>query len=324
VTDTAGSPGSIDVSFRHATVDDLPVCGQIWRASITDYVVPLGQQPIPDELGPITRLYEHLHATDPERFVVAVTPDAGMPGGERVTGFALAVVREHVWFLSMLFVLPDTQARGIGRALLDRVLPSEVDGMVRATGTDSAQPISNALYATYGLVPRMQLLNLVGLPRRPDAFAPLPSGIVPVAFDELAAGPEGHADLVRTVDALDREIAGFAHPADHRYLRIDSRRGWLYRGPDGTALGYGYAGEAGRIGPIAVRDPELLGPIIGHLSSAVTPRGAFSMWLPGLADQAVVPALRAGFRLEPFPVLLCWDRPMIDLTRYIPISPGLL
>jgi hypothetical protein len=48
------------------------------------------------------------------------------------------------------------------------------------------------------------------------------------------------------------------------------------------------------------------------------------MWIPGSADQAVVAALRAGFRLEPFPVLLCWDRPVADLSRYLPISPGLL
>jgi hypothetical protein len=89
-------------------------------------------------------------------------------------------------------------------------------------------------------------------------------------------------------------------------------------------LGYGYASEAGRVGPIAVRDEALLGPVLGHLTSAVTPRGAFAIWLPGTADRAIVPALRAGFRLDQFPLLLCWDRPFVDLARYLPISPGLL
>jgi len=37
-----------------------------------------------------------------------------------------------------------------------------------------------------------------------------------------------------------------------------------------------------------------------------------------------VATLQAGFRLEAFPVLLCWDRPFGDFTRYLPISPGLL
>jgi hypothetical protein len=34
--------------------------------------------------------------------------------------------------------------------------------------------------------------------------------------------------------------------------------------------------------------------------------------------------LRAGFRIDGFPVLLCWDRPFAQFDRYVPISPGLL
>jgi hypothetical protein len=130
--------------------------------------------------------------------------------------------------------------------------------------------------------------------------------------------------LVDAIDELDRELLGFAHPLDHRFLRAEGRRGWLYRGPDGSVLGYGYAGEAGRVGPIAVQDEALLGPVLGHLTSAVAPRGAFAFWVAGAADRAVVPALQAGFRLDPFPVLLCWDKPFADFSRYLPIGTGLL
>ena len=69
----------------------------------------------------------------------------------------------------MLFVLPEHQGSGVGRELLARVLPADPE-IARATATDSAQPISNALYATYGIVPRMPLLDLSGLPERPEAF----------------------------------------------------------------------------------------------------------------------------------------------------------
>jgi hypothetical protein len=271
-------------------------------------------------------LYGHVSATDPERFVVAVRRDAES-GEERVVAFISAVVRERLWFLSMLFVDPAVQAGGIGRALLARVMPAPGGGMVMATATDSAQPISNALYAGYGIVPRVPLLNFIGLPERPDAFDPLPSGVRPIPFEAIAAGPPdgtGHRLLSDEVDALDRELLGVAHPIDHRYLRTESRHGWLYRGPDGAVLGYGYATEAGRVGPVAVRDEALLNPVLGHLMSAVQPRGAFALWLPGSADRAVVPVLRAGFRLDQFPVLLCWDEPFADFRRYLPISPGLL
>ena len=310
------------LTIRPARPDDVAACAAIWRVSINDYTSRLGQPEIPMELGPITRLYTHLQVSDGERFLVAEMP------GERpeIVAFTAATLRDRLWYLSMLFVMPGFQGSGLGRELLERILPSDAE-TVRAVATDSAQPISNALYARYGMVPRIPLLSLTGLPHRPEAFGELPSGIVPLPFEEIAGGPpdgQGHRLLTDAVDALDRELAGATHPVDHRFLRTESRHGWLYRGPDGEPIGYGYAGEAGRVGPVAVRDAALLGPVLGHLTSAVQPRGAFAMWVPGSAGQAVVTALAAGFRLDPFPVLLCWDRPFADFSRYLPISPGLV
>lgn len=313
------------LAYRPVRPDELSACAEVWRDGINDYTRRLNQPDVPPETASLIRLYAHLQSTDPERFVVATLP-ASEPGGEeRVVAFAAALMRERLWFLSMLFVRPELQGAGLGRALLSKVAPGDGEASFRSTATDSVQPISNALYASVGIVPRIPLLNLIGLPQDPDAFGSLPSGIVPVAFADLAGRPgsDGHQQLADDVDALDREVLGVAHPADHQFLRQESRSGWLYRGPDGAVLGYGYATEAGRIGPVAVRDPELLAPILGHLSSAVTPRGAFALWLPGTADRAIVPALRAGFRLDQFPVLMCWDEPFADLARYLPISPGL-
>ena len=320
----AGSPSVVaSLAYRPADPTELAACAEIWRTAINDYIGPLGQHEIPPEAGPLLRLFAHLRSTDPERFVVATD-------GPEIVAFAAAVMRERLWYLSMLFVMPAYQGAGIGRELLGRVLPDGHDGqrdVYRATATDSAQPISNALYASYGVVPRMPLLDLIGLPRRPEAFGVLPSGIETVPFETVAAGPPdgpGHRRLVEAIDGLDRAVLGVAHPVDHRYLRSETRHGWLYVGPDGDALAYGYAGEAGRLGPVASRDPDLLAPILGHLTSAVVPRGAFALWAGGAADRAVVAALAAGFRLDGFPVLLCWDQPFADFSRYLPISPGLL
>jgi hypothetical protein len=314
------------LSYRPVRPEELGICTDIWRDAINDYTRRLNQPDLEAETGPLMRLYSHLQASDPKRFVVATHPDGTDPGEERIVAFAAAMQRERLWFLSMCFVRPEVQASGVGRALLEEVGPdpaaADGEASVRATATDSAQPVSNALYASVGIVPRVPLLNLIGLPLRPDAFPPLPSGLTPVPFDVLARAD--HEGLAATVDALDRDALGVAHPIDHAYLRKEGRRGWLYRGPDDSPIAYGYATEAGRIGPVASRDPALLAPILGHLSGAITPRGAFAVWLPGTADEAVVATLRAGFRLEPFPILLCWDRPFADLSRYLPISPGLL
>ena len=310
------APGQFE--YRPVRTDEIGACAEIWRVAINDYVVRLGQSELQEETGPLQRLYGHLQSTDPERFVVAVDTD------ERVTAFAAAVMRERMWFLSMLFVLPEAQGAGIGRELLRRVGPPPDADVVRGTATDSLQPISNALYASVGIVPRVPLFNLVGRQRGPEAFGDLPSGVRPVAFEDLAGGTsggDGHRRLADTVDALDREMLGVAHPIDHRWIRQEGRRGYLFNGPDGESIGYGYASESGRVGPIAVRDAELMAPVIGWLLSTVQARGAYAIWLPGTADGAIVGALRAGMRFDEFPLLLCWDRPFVDvgaLRAYLP------
>jgi GNAT superfamily N-acetyltransferase len=311
-------PTTAGIAYRRAGADDLVACAGIWRDSINDYTRRLNQPDIPDDLAAILRLYGHLLATDPDGFVVAERAvDGGPPA---VVAFAASVRREELWFLSMLFVLPEVQAAGLGRALLAEVLPSP--GTALATCTDSAQPISNALYASLGMAPRMPLVRLVGLPERDGHLPPLPGGISAVPFGELDGPAAAHLDDELT--ALDRATAGFEHLQDHGMIRAEGRTGVLFVDGGGRAVGYGYASEAGRVGPVAVLDPGLLTSAIGHLVRTVVPRGAFGIWTPGAAGEAMTALLRSGFRMDGFPCLVCWDRPVADFSRYVPISPGLL
>jgi hypothetical protein len=233
--------------------------------------------------------------------------------------FGSAVERGDVWFLSMLFVEPAEQARGIGRALLARLLPEPRHGRVLATCTDSAQPASNGLYASLGIVPRMPLFNLVGRPQPGSTWPPLPPEVTAervAEYDAWRADPE--------VATLDADLLGFAHPEDHGYVLEEPRRAFAYRSASGELAGYGYAGDVGRVGPIAVRDADLLAPVLGHLLRTVEPRGASSVWLPAAADAAITAAIRAGLRIDGFPILAGWSKPFADFTRYVPTSPGLI
>src|SRR5204862_8010182 len=119
------APRSRDgLQFRPARRDDLRACRDVWRDSLNDYMARLNEPLIPIEAESITRLHEHLLSTDPERFVVATRPSGeGREGRERVVGFTSALRRGDLWFLSMLFVRPDEQGAGLGRALLGRILP---------------------------------------------------------------------------------------------------------------------------------------------------------------------------------------------------------
>ncbi|HEX7471738.1 MAG TPA: GNAT family N-acetyltransferase [Candidatus Limnocylindrales bacterium] len=319
--------GTQEPDLRPVRPDELATCAAIWRVAINDYIERLNRPLIPDDLTSIMTLCEHVRATDPERFIVATRPDADAPQGERIIGFASAIVRGPSWFLTMLFVLPEEQGLGLGRTLLEGVLPPAEAGLHLGTAIDSAQPISSALYSRYGIHPRLPILNLIGELRHRDALPELPAGVTATPFESIAAGPPdgpGHRELSEAVGAIDREILGYEHAQDHRHLRLEGRRGFLYRDGAGASLGYGYGSEVGRLGPVAVLRAELLGPVLGHLLGAVRPRGAYTVWVPGSATDALTTLLAAGLRIEPFPVLLCWDRPTVDFTRYLPISTGVL
>jgi hypothetical protein len=126
------------------------------------------------------------------------------------------------------------------------------------------------------------------------------------------------------IDAVDRATVGFAHGLDHEFLRAEGRRRFVARSADGTTEGYGYIAPSGRFGPIAARDASLLAPIAGHLLGNVNPPGAYATWVPGTADELLRSLLRAGLRIEAFPALLLWDRPIGDFSRYVPINLALL
>ena len=336
------------VAYRPPLPSELTECALVWYTAVDDYMARLGR-PLPSPyLDPLLTLLAHLLKTDPQRFLVAVRPARGasLDGGGQIVGFAIAAQREHVWFLSQLYVLPSDQGKGIGRALLTQVLPSldlpadeeaaggapaesaaPIDAVpsesapptqrpgVLATCTDSAQPISNGLYARLGVVPRLPVFNLVGTPN-PSALARLPAGV--------EATPFGSSDPTSAIDSVDRAVIGYAHATDHAYLRATGRTGFIYRAGNGELLGYGYSSEAGRFGPVALLDETLTAPVVGHLMSVIRPRGATTAWVPGTNDRAMVALLRAGLRIEGFPALICWTRPFGAFDRYLPASLALL
>jgi GNAT superfamily N-acetyltransferase len=305
------------ITFRPAAEADLLDCHRVWRDALDAYQAPMGIPPMPEDNPGLRRLHRHAHATDPDRFMVADRRVAG--GGTRVVAFGSALERGPMWFLSMLFVEPSEQARGLGRALLEHLLPADRATRALGTCTDSAQPVSNGLYTTFGILPRMPMFNLVGRPAADFRWPGLPAGIRAQRVTEPNAWSES-AELA----ALDRELLGFEHPQDHRFVQAEPRHLLAYRDGSGELAAYGYAGDIGRLGPIAVSDPELLAPVLGHLLTTVVPRGASAVWLPAAAGDALVTAIQAGLRIEGFPVLASWSRPFADFSRYVPTSPGLI
>ncbi len=328
------------VAYRPARETDLDACARVWKRALEEYQARLNQPAMPeDALAPLVRLLGHLLATDPTRFWVAVR---GRGEAEQVLGFASASRREDLWFLAMLFVDPSAQAAGIGQALMDRAqaggdagpggpaVPGPDDPLesgIRRWGmcTDALQPISNALYARRGMMPRLPIWRLAGEVRRWAAL-PVPSrGLEVVPFEAIAGdGPDGHRRLAEIVSGLDREILGSTHGADHAYLRREGRTAFLVRERGGRALGYAYGSGGGRLGPVAALDPALHPALIGAAIRETPVLGTVALWVPGSSAIATRALLDAGLRFDGFPGLICWSTPDHPFDRYIPSSMAIL
>ena len=142
---------------RPARPDELAICAGIWRDALNDYLGRLGQPEIPDDLAPILRLYAHLQATDPETFLVADRDG-------RVDGFIVALAAgERCGSCRCCSSGPAPRPAGWAASSSPRSRRGDGWTGARATATDSAQPISNGLYA----LARDRAAGPAPAPRRP-------------------------------------------------------------------------------------------------------------------------------------------------------------
>jgi GNAT superfamily N-acetyltransferase len=307
-----------EAAYRQVEPADVDACLAIFYASAEELHLGQGQPIMPRNPRRLRALFEHLLSTDPERAWLAEIE--GAPAG-----FGMAHQRGDHWFLAFLFVMPEWQGRGVGRALVERSLPPAAERGRIAVCVEATQPVSTALYASFGMAPRVPLYVMTGSIRA-DALPEASSGLEALAFDALAGrGPEGHAQLAGQVASLDRALLGYERPAEHRLWRRLESKGFLYfRSGEADPVAYGYAEGSGRIGPVAVREAPLLPDVLGHLVRAVRPLGGWQIVVPGPATRAWLPLLEAGLRIDGPPAIYSatWGGPPFD--RYLPLNFALL
>lgn len=258
----------------------------------------------PRNPAPLELHFRHLLETDPRSAIVA-------DDGGRVIAFGISMVRGGTWFLSFLFVAPEWQARGLGRAVLDECLSNSGDIATRATCAEADQPVSSGLYASLGMAPRLPSYVLRGA---------LDGGSLPVLPDDVRAKPLD-ADWVASID---QAVLGYTRPQDHAFWSRHDRRGWSFENAAGELLGYGYAQPSGRVGPLAAVDPAFLMPFLGHLLRSTTVLEGWQFVVPGPAIAALRPLLQAGLRIDGTPAVFCSDGEPPRFDRYLPGSFALL
>jgi GNAT superfamily N-acetyltransferase len=232
------------------------------------------------------------------------------PGSGSIIGYARSIERGGLFELTEFFVLPGSQARGVGRALLERAFPlgrGEVRSIIATTDVRALPR-----YYAADTVARFPLLTLSG--------APSDSGVTgrlePVRLGEEEAS---RADVA----AIERAVLGYDRgEAELRWL-LERRDGYLYR-RDGRSVGFAFVGRDGS-GPIASLEAEDLPEQLLHVEARANALGMKSLGLevPGVNEVAIRHLLGRGFQFDPWVNVLMSNRPFGQFDRFIGFSPPL-
>jgi GNAT superfamily N-acetyltransferase len=251
---------------------DVPGVNELMVAAFADLGRRLHEPPVPpgDPEAGYVRLRRIL-ATDPGGCWVSED------GDDRLTGAALALVRDGIWGLSLLVVRPDLQSTGIGSALLGRTL--EYGAGARGAiilGSPDSRAMRAYARAGFALHPTVYA---TGAPQRMIGCA-----------DVRPFSPADHAMAA----AVDRAVRGAPHGADLDALAA--------AGCELLALPErGYAAHRnGEVKTIAAFDDEAAGALLRTVLARI-PDGAEAevSWLTSAQQWAIDVAVAARLTLRP-------------------------
>lgn len=295
-----------EAAIRRATPDDAKACHEVMWSSVTDFGLRRGTPldgTAADWWASGERLQRFL-ATRAAEWWVAEEPDAGT-----IIGYGRSIERDGLFELTEFFVLPTSQSRGIGKALIERAFPVG-RGVVRSIiATTDVRAL--ARYYAAGTIARFPILTLGGAPADAE-----PGGDLTARRLDLDAEVDLHA-----VREIERSTLGSARGEGEIRWLLEDREGYLYvRGDE--AAGYAFVGRDG-CGPIAALDPLDLPEILVHVEGRASRLGVerLELQLPAPNEVGTRHLLSRGFRFDPWVNLLMSDRPFGRFDRFVGFGP---
>jgi GNAT superfamily N-acetyltransferase len=187
------------MELRVMSSEDAPAAADVFQEAVADADRRAGRPvdvPEPERVQRLVRGLQRFPETDPEGCWIAAD-------GEMMRGFSAAVRRGPLWGLALLFVRPEFQSAGVGRALLERALQTSEDAEV-AMIMSSSDPRAIRRYgcAGFAIHPGVEVAGPVDRSALP--------GDLPVR--------PGTPDDLELVDRVDLELRGSSRRVDAAFL----------------------------------------------------------------------------------------------------------
>jgi len=318
---------SSEVTYQLAREDDLSAMRLIQSKALYDLVVTRSGRepsavPITDEPSSEMR---HLLKTDPKLAWLAI--EDGHP-----IGFSVGFVREELWFLADLFVLPEVHSKGVGGELLKRCLAGGDARGARIRAVASSHDLgAQKLYIRAGMVPRFPLYGIDGAARG------LSQLIIPSASSakEKIRKAEPSKTWIRKLGDLDETIWGRRRDREHRFWLGECALNCFAIADGSGLLAYAYYSSASsrppwdgnqcRIGPVAARRARHQLSLLRAIGEALSGQAGATVdfRVPGINITVLSALLGAGFKIDHIGHFMA-SRSFGRFDRYLPSGGTLL
>jgi GNAT superfamily N-acetyltransferase len=288
------------VNYRPVRATEIDETVEIFLTAVTDMYRRHGINTPAPERAVIATYYRHTFETG--IYHVAEV-------GGRIAAVCHAVVRDHLWFLSGFWMLPEFQRRKIGGQLLRGVRAAgERAGADTFFTWSSVDMTAMASYMKIGMLPGYQILTFGGALGR--------------ELPEQRSGYEVQPLEIANAIALDIEVRATGREVDHRFWLAQPSVKGRQLTSGGRVVGYYYVNH-GVIGPAAwanAKDAEAL--IEAACGEAGRDASQVRLMIPGVNHAAIRFALENGLRLVAYSHLLT-SAPFGMMEQYLSSGPSL-
>lgn len=299
--------------FRRSVPDDLPAAYRVFRRSLFDYLHRIGMvdaataadPPIESGWASQQGWMRHLSATAAEDWV-AQDADGS------IVGWAQSVERDGLLELTLFFVDPAAQTRGIGRGLLERAFPIGRGSARTIVATQDARALR--LYLGAGVRYLTTSIDFTGRPSRVTVTTDL---------EIERADAKAPAD-VEAVLGIEEAVLGHRREVDLHFL-LAERPAWIARRA-GRVVGVAFGAAVLNTGPIAALDPADLPALMATVEDDAAARGLeeYGFTIPLHNHVATAHALKRRLAIDPFYTLILASDDRMQLDRWVHTQPAFI